>query len=95
MTRFRTPFVILALGLIPIWLFIGSTSTTTINGKIVSDQSFNIAGLVLGLIGAGKAFAALREGVRADPLRSGLIAVAGAVCLLQVAHSVGLIALPV
>lgn len=95
MDRFRTPLIILALGVAPIWIFIGSTSTTTINGEVVSDHSFNIAGLILGLIGVVMAFRAVREGDRSDGLRLGLIVVAGLVCLLQIAHSVGVISLPI
>src|SRR5690606_1638888 len=95
MDRFRTPLIILALGIVPFWLFVGSTSTTTVNGQVVSDHRFNIAGLVLGLIGAGMALRALREGARGDGRRLGLIVAAGIVCLLQVAHSVGVITLPI
>ncbi len=95
MDRFRTPLIILALGIVPFWLFIGTSSSTTVNGQVVSDHRFNIAGLVLGLVGVAMAFRALREGARGDGLRLGLIVAAGVVCLLQIAHSVGLVTLPV
>jgi hypothetical protein len=95
MDRFRTPLIILALGLAPFWVFIGSTSTTTINGEVVSDHSFNIAGLILGLIGVVMALQAVRTGDHSDGLRLALIVGAGLICLLQIAHSVGVISLPV
>lgn len=95
MGRFRTPLIILALGVIPFFVFIGASSSTTVNGQVVSDSRFNLAGLVMGLIGAGMAFSALRRPDRDDKLRLGLIAVAGLVCLVQVAHSVEIIKLPI
>lgn len=94
MDRFRTPAIVLALGLLPFWLFIGSSSSTTVNGQIVSESHFNIAGLVLGLVGAGMALSALRNDRRGDGLRVAMIVAAGLICLLQVAYSVGLVSLP-
>jgi hypothetical protein len=95
MSRFRTPLVILALGVIPFWFFIGSTSSTTINGEVVSASRLNFAGVIMGLIGAVMAFKALRDGDRGDMLRLGLIALAGVLCLVQMAHSVGIITVPI
>ncbi len=94
MDRFRTPAIILALGLVPFWLFIGFSSSSTVNGQTVSEINFNVAGLVLGLIGAGMALSALRTDRRGDGLRVALIAAAGLICLLQLAYSVGLVSLP-
>ncbi len=95
MDRFRTPAIILALGLVPFWLFIGSSSSTVVNGQTVTESHFNIAGLILGLIGAGMALSALRNDRRGDGLRVALIVGAGLICLLQLAYSVGLISLPI
>lgn len=95
MSRFRTPLIILILGLLPFWLFIGSSNTLTINGEVVRDSRFNLAGLVMGVIGAGMAWSALRDRLNRDRLRLVLIAIAGMVCLLQIAHSVELIRIPI
>lgn len=47
--------------------------TLTINGEVVRDSRFNLAGLVMGVIGAGMAWGALRERLNRDRLRLVLI----------------------
>lgn len=92
MPRFKTPLIILILGLLPFWLFIGGSSTTTVNGEVVQDSSFNLAGLILGLIGAGMALSALRDPIaRQDQPRLALIVAAGALCVYQLVRSVGIL----
>lgn len=90
MSRFSRPLIALALAVIPFFLFIGTTSTVTVNGETVSDSRFNIAGLVMAVIGIGLVFGVLRSS-RDDTARKALAAVAGLLCLVQIASSLDVV----
>ncbi|EKF20482.1 SEL1-like repeat protein [Nitratireductor pacificus] len=72
----RAPLLALALGVAPFWIFIGTGSSLTVNGELVRESNFNIAGVVLGIVGVVVAFRALREGGTWIRLLLGCIALA-------------------
>lgn len=51
----------LVAGIIPFFLFIGSTSSNSVNGQVVSSSSFNLVAIVGGAIALLLAFNGLRE----------------------------------
>lgn len=87
MQRFLKPLIALILGLLPFFLFIGSTSTVVVNGETVSDSRFNLGGIVLALIGIALAVAVIREKGAGQMARKLLAALAVLVCVLQLASS--------
>lgn len=86
----KKSIVAIVLGIIPLWVFIGSTSSTTVNGQVVSSSYFNILGIVLGLVALGMGLSTLFKGTSA-PLGRVLAAVAVIVGALQVLISIGVI----
>lgn len=90
--RLSLPLVSLFLGIIPFFIFVGSTNVVTIDGETVRDDSFNVLGLLLACIGLAITFKAMmpQAGGR-DVLRQGLAALAVTICLLQIAVSVGVL----
>ncbi|MGQ4274430.1 hypothetical protein [Terrihabitans sp. B22-R8] len=86
------PLVALILGIVPFFLFVGSTNVVTVNGVRVRDDSFNVLGLVLAGIGLVITIKALlpKNGGR-DAVRQGLAALALAICAFQIAVSGGVV----
>ncbi len=74
----------------PFFLFIGTTSMTTINGKVVAENHFNFGGIVLALIGAGLARSVLSEPSRGHAARKALAVLAALICALQLVSASGL-----
>lgn len=91
MSRFSKPLIVLALAIIPFFLFLGTTNQLTVNGEVVSDDRFNLGGLIMAVIGLCMVFAILRPSAPKDAARKGLAALAGILCLVQIANSVDLI----
>ena len=91
MSRFSKPLIALALAIIPFFLFLGTTNLVTVNGEVVSDDRFNLGGLIMAAIGLFIVFGILRPSAPKDAARKGLAAVAGILCLLQIANSVDVI----
>jgi hypothetical protein len=91
MSRFSKPLIALALSIIPFFLFLGTTDMVTVNGEVVSDNRFNLGGLVMAVIGIGIVFGVLRSWVPKDPARKGLAVVAGLLCCVQIANSLDVI----
>ena len=91
MSRFSNRFISLALAIIPFFLFLGTTNLVTVNGEVVSDDRFNLGGLIMAAIGLFIVFGTLRPSAPKDAARKGLAAVAGILCLLQIANSVDVI----
>lgn len=87
MRRFARPLIALALAIIPFFLFIGSTNMVTVNGEVVSDNRFNLGGLVMAIVGLLLAFAILKPSAPKDAPRKALGVVAGLLCLVQIANS--------
>ena len=85
--RFKSVIIAAALGILPYFLFLGSSSTTRINGEVVRDEQFNLLGVILAAIGISIAIKVLRTSVPGDPLRAGLAVVAALICVLQLAAS--------
>lgn len=90
--RLKSPLTALALGILPFWVFAGTSGRTVINGRVVSDWSFNILGLVMVAIGIVMAFRVLRDDTgRPRVLPRTLLAVAAIlVCILQLGLCAGL-----
>lgn len=86
----RKPLVALVLGLLPFVLFVGIYNTVTINGELVREESINILGLVLAVIGLGlavRSFGPVAE--HTTPCR--ILAIAAIlVCILQIPATIGL-----
>ena len=88
MSHLVKPFIALILGIVPFFLFIGTTSTTTLNGEVAAETSFNFAGIVLALIGIGLAWRLMSgSGVLAQKI---LAALAMLICVLQLISSSGI-----
>jgi ABC-type branched-subunit amino acid transport system permease subunit len=77
MSRFSKPLIALALAIVPFFLFLGTTDMVTVNGEVVSDNRFNLGGLVMAVIGIGIVFGVLRSGAPTDLARKVLAVVAG------------------
>lgn len=91
MSRFSKPLIVFALAIVPFFLFLGTTESVRINGELVSDNRFNLGGLIMALIGLGMVFSMLRPSAPKDGQRKALAAVAGVLCLVQVANSIDVI----
>lgn len=91
MSRFSKPIIALALAIIPFFLFLGTTNLVTVNGEVVSDDRFNLGGLIMAVIGLVMVFGILRPSAPKDAARKGLAVVAGILCLVQIANSVDVI----
>ncbi len=86
-----TPLVALALAIIPFFVFLGASNTVTLNGEVVADSRFNLGGLIAAVIGLGLVFSTWRSPATSSGLRKGLAALAGVLCLVQVANAVDLV----
>jgi len=91
MSRFSKPLIALALAIVPFFLFLGTTDMVTVNGEVVSDNRFNLGGLVMAVIGIGIVFGVLRSGAPTDLARKVLAVVAGLLCCVQIANSIDVI----
>lgn len=92
--RLRPPLTSLVLGILPLWLFAGTSESFSVNGQLVSQSRFNILGLVLAGIGLAITARLLwNDGPWAQRWlpRTALAAVAAAICLVQLAYSVGIV----
>jgi hypothetical protein len=87
MSRFSKPLIVLALAIIPFFLFLGTTNQVTVNGEVVSDDRFNLGGLIMAVVGLSMVFGILRPSAPRDAARKGLAALAGILCLVQIANS--------
>ena len=85
--RFKAPAIILALAILPGWVFVGTTSTTVVNGVVIWDEKLNFLGAGCALIGLKMAASALMRRERRDRLRSAGIVFAAVACIAQLAHS--------
>lgn len=89
----RKPAVALVLAILPIWLFTGAYSSTTIDGQVVQESHLNLLGLVLSGTGLGMALEVLWGDWRANQNwlpRSALAVVAALACIAQFAYSLDL-----
>jgi hypothetical protein len=85
------PLGVVALGLLPFVVFVGTTSSTTVNGEVVRQEELNVAGLVMAIAGLFLAFRVVRGPGRNRIVRS-VIAGAGALlCVVQLPLSIGLL----
>ncbi|WP_343315444.1 hypothetical protein AAIB41_11565 [Brucella sp. BE17] len=91
MSRFTQPLIALALGIIPFFLFLGTTEMVRVNGEIVSDNRFNLGGLIMAVIGIFIAFGVLRPSAPKDIARKLVAAIAALTCLVQLANSLDVI----
>ena len=81
----------LALGVVPFFLFVGTSQTVTVNGSVVRDEQINFLGAVLAIVGFGLALRVLllrTPKALVSALAAGL---ALPVCLLQLATSFDLV----
>ncbi|SPT37666.1 Uncharacterised protein [Achromobacter denitrificans] len=93
--RLRRPLFALLLGMLPFWLFLGTTQQASVNGIKVQDSSFNILGLILAIAGLVMAVKMLKnDGSYGEPsrwwARSVLCVVAALLCVFQIGQSAGL-----
>lgn len=91
MSRFSKPLIALALAIVPFFVFIGTTDTVTVNGAVVSDNRFNLGGLIMAAIALGMVWSVLRPSAPRDEGRKGLAVVAGLFCALQIVSSIDVI----
>lgn len=90
-SRFKTPLIAALLAIIPYFLFLGATNTVTVNGATVTDDRFNLLGVILALIGLGLVVSVLRPSAPKDTGRKLAAALAGVLCVLQLAASLDLV----
>lgn len=90
-SRFKTPLIAIVLGVVPFFIFLGSSQTMTVNGVTVRDEQFNLLGIALAIIGLWLALTVLRPSAPRDFPRKILAAVAVLLCLLQLATSFGFV----
>lgn len=93
--RLRAPLIAILLGVLPFWLFVGMSQTTTVNGKVVQDSSLNVLGVIMAIAGLVVVFKMLRDdGSFGQPARwwprTILAILAGLLCAFQVVQSLGL-----
>ncbi|ALM83095.1 hypothetical protein [Bordetella sp. N] len=93
--RLRRPLMVVILGLLPFWLFFGTSEQVTVNGAQVRDSSFNFFGLILPLIGLVLAVKMLRkDGSYGEPARwlprTVLVVLGALLCLFQLGQNLGL-----
>lgn len=88
MSRFTKPLIAIALAIIPFFVFIGSTDTVTVNGEVVSDNRFNLSGLVMAIVGLVVVLGILKPSAPKDAARKGIAVIAALLCLVQIANSV-------
>jgi hypothetical protein len=92
--RLRIPLIGLALGILPLWVFMGTSQNLSVNGVSVSQSRFNVLGLAMAGVGLGMVVKLLwsdgpwRE--RWLP-RTALAIVAAVACVVQLAYSAGFI----
>jgi hypothetical protein len=86
-----TPLGVVLLGLLPFVVFVGTRSTTTVNGEVVRHEEVNLAGLVLAIAGLILAFRVVRSPGSNRIVRSVIAGVGSLLCLVQLPLSVGLI----
>lgn len=79
------------MGLLPFLLFVGSTNTVDVNGVRVREDSFNLLGLILAVIGIVLAMRSIRPLPGVTRLRPILAVFAIVVCLVQILVSIGLL----
>ncbi|NPD15726.1 hypothetical protein HOY34_10985 [Xinfangfangia sp. D13-10-4-6] len=87
MRNYLKPAIALILGILPAWVFIGTSNRLVVNGDVVSESHFNLGGIVLALIGIGLAIGVIKartHGALGPKLLAGIAAV---VCALQILHS--------
>jgi hypothetical protein len=85
------PLGVVALGLLPFVVFVGTTSTTTVDGEVVRHEELNVAGLVMAIAGLALAFRVVRGPGRNRTVRSVIAGVGALLCIVQVPLSVGLL----
>ncbi|KAF5884405.1 MULTISPECIES: hypothetical protein [Rhizobium] len=90
-TRLAPPAIGVLLGLLPFLLFVGSTNTVDVNGVRVREDSFNLLGLILAVIGIVLAMRSIRPLPGVTRLRPILAVFAIVVCLVQILVSIGLL----
>lgn len=87
----KTPIIALALGVVPFFLFVGSSHTLTVNGAVVRDEQFNVVGAILALVGLGLALRTLLSQDTKALVSKAVAGFAVLVCLLQLAASFDLV----
>jgi len=87
----RTGLIALALGILPFFLFLGTSQTVTVNGAVVRDEQFNILGVVLAIVGIGLSLRIFLSPVRRTLPNTLVTGLAVSVCLLQLAASFDLV----
>ncbi len=87
----KTPVIALALGVVPFFLFVGSSHTVTINGAVVRDEQFNFIGAILALVGLGLAVRTLLSRDLGALVSKTVAGLAVLVCLLQLAAAFDLV----
>jgi hypothetical protein len=91
MSRFRTPIIAALLAIIPFFMFFGAANTLTVNGELVSDSRLNLLGVGMALAGIVLVFGVVRPSAPKDAARKGLAALAGLLCMVQLANAIDVI----
>jgi hypothetical protein len=85
----------LIAGIIPFFVFIGSSSTSSVNGQVVSQSSLNLVAIIGGVIAVGMAFVGFRSLSERGGNRNlylALFAVLLVLGVFQVVRGIGLVA---
>ncbi|TQX85188.1 MULTISPECIES: hypothetical protein [Rhizobium] len=92
--RLRIPLIGLALGILPLWVFMGASQSVSVDGVSVSQTRFNVLGLAMASVGLGMVVKLLwNDGPWRERWlpRTALAFVAAFACVVQLAYSAGFI----
>ncbi|MBN9392569.1 MAG: hypothetical protein J0I20_31330 [Chloroflexi bacterium] len=95
MSLTKNDIVGLVAGILPFFLFIGGSTTQTVNGQVVNQSSLNLVALIGGAIAIIMAFIGFRTMSEREGNRSlylGLFVVLALLGAYQVARGIGLVA---
>lgn len=88
MSRFSKPLIALALAIIPFFVFLGTTDMVTVNGEVVSDNRFNLVGLVMAIAGLVIVWGIVKPSAPKDAARKSVAVLAGLLCCVQIANAI-------
>ena len=95
MTLTKNDIIGLIAGIIPFFIFIGSSSTSSVNGQVVSHSSLNLVAILGGVVAIIMAFIGFRSLSGRDGNRNlylGLLAALLVLGVFQVVRGIGLVA---
>lgn len=91
LSRLKIPLIALVLGVLPYFVFVGTSQTVDVNGVRVTDNQLNVLGIILGVVGLIAVIRFLLSREQRDLAQKVLAAIAALLCALQIAASADLV----